>query len=96
MWSTFHIKVFTTSEKAILNSVIKNFCCYSGKTLEKFTHLEKPWRHTRCGLPVDAHSNRIISKELLGEYFIAVKEKFCMLNPGDIGEYSQAIFEQIN
>ncbi|HBR29084.1 MAG TPA: hypothetical protein DD734_04890 [Firmicutes bacterium] len=92
----FDESVFTTSEKAILDSVIKNFCCYSGKTLEKFTHLERPWLHTRDGLPVDVQSNRIISKELIGEYFVAVKEKFCMLTPGDIIEYSKSIFEQIN
>jgi uncharacterized phage-associated protein len=92
----FDESVFETSEKAILDSVIKSVCCYSGKILEKFTHLEKPWRHTRGGLPVDAHSNRIISKELIGEYFFAVKEKFCMLTPGDIEGYSKAIFEQIN
>lgn len=92
----FDESVFTTSEKAILDSVIKNFCCYSGKTLEKFTHLEKPWLHTRDGLPVDVHSNRIIPKKLIGEYFVAVKEKFRMLTPGDIEVYSKAIFEQIN
>jgi putative zinc finger/helix-turn-helix YgiT family protein len=92
----FDESVFTTSEKAILDSVIKNFCCYSGKTLEKFTHMEKPWLITRDGLSADVHSERIISKELIGEYFIAVKEKFCMLTPGDIEEYSKAIFEQIN
>ena len=51
---TFDESVFTTTEKAILDSVIKNFCCYSGKTLESFTHLEEPWRRTRGDLPVDA------------------------------------------
>ncbi|NLT95847.1 MAG: DUF4065 domain-containing protein [Clostridia bacterium] len=91
----FDETVFTTSEKAILDSVIKNFCCYSGKILEKFTHLEKPWRKTRGELPMDVHSNRIIPKELIGEYFLAVKEKFRMLTPGDIEEYSKAIYKQI-
>jgi len=74
----FDESVFTTSEKVILDSVIKNFCCYSGKTLEKFTHMEKPWLNTKDGLPMDAHSGRIIYKELIGKYFIAVKENFCM------------------
>jgi uncharacterized phage-associated protein len=91
----FDESVFTTSEKEILDSVIKNFCCYSGKTLEMFTHLEKPWRHTRGALPVDEHSNRIIPKKLIGEYFAAVEEKYRMLTPGDIEGYSKAIFEQI-
>jgi len=76
--------------------VIKNFCCYSGKTLEAFTHIEKPWLSTRDGLPVDAHSDRIIDKDLIGKYFNAVKDKYCMLTPGDIESYSKAIFEQIN
>jgi putative zinc finger/helix-turn-helix YgiT family protein len=91
----FDDTVFTTSEKAIMDSVIKNFCCYSGKTLERFTHLEKPWRYTRGKLPMNAHSNRIISKELIGEYFTAVKDKYRMLTPGDIEGYSKAIFNQI-
>jgi len=34
-------------------------------------------------------------KELIGEYFIAVKEKHRMLTPGDIEGYSKAMFEQI-
>jgi len=91
----FDESFFTTAEKAILDSIIKNICCYSGKTLEKFTHMEKPWLSTRDGLPVDAHSDHIIPKELIGSYFNAVKEKFCMLTPGDIEVYSKAIFEQI-
>jgi putative zinc finger/helix-turn-helix YgiT family protein len=92
----FDESVFTTTEIAIMDSVIKNFCCYSGKTLEAFTHMEKPWLNTRDGLPVDAHSDRIIDKELIGEYFNSVKDKYCMLTPGDIESYSKAIFEQTN
>ncbi len=92
----FDESVFTTSEKAILDSIIKNFCCYSGKTLEKITHLERPWLHTREGLSVDEHSDRIITKELIGEFFAAVKKKFSMLTPGDIKGYTKAAFEQTN
>lgn len=92
----FDESVFTTTEIAIMDSVIKNFCCYSGKTLEAFTHNEKPWLSTRDGLPVDAHSDRIIDKELIGEYFNAVKVKYSMLTPGDIESYSKVIFEQNN
>ena len=71
----------TDSEKAIIDSVIQNFCCYSGKILERFTHSEMPWLKTRSNLPADAHSNRIISKEPIGEYFTAVKQKYNMLVP---------------
>lgn len=92
---TVEESIFETSEKSILDSVIKNFGCHSGKTLEKFTHLEMPWRQTRVGLPMHTHSNRIIHKELIGKYFLAVKEKFNMLNPGDMEEYSKEIFNRI-
>lgn len=92
----FDESVFTTVEKTILDSVVKNFCCYSGKILEAFTHMEKPWLNTRKGLSVYAHSDRIIDKELIGEYFKAVKEKHDMLTPGDIESYSKEFFQQIN
>ncbi|NLL01328.1 MAG: DUF4065 domain-containing protein [Clostridiales bacterium] len=87
--------VFTTIEKVLLDSVIKNICCYSGKVLEKFTHSEAPWLSTREELPEDAVSNRIIEKKLIGDYFNAVKEKYNMINPNDIKAYAQKMFEQI-
>src|SRR5690606_9972186 len=57
---------------------------------------QRPWLHTREGLSVDEHSDRIITKELIGEYFVVVKKKFSMLTPGDIKGYTKAAFEQIN
>lgn len=91
----FDDSVFSSSEKAILDSVIKNVCCYSGKILEKFTHSEKPWLYTRRDLPTTAASNRTIQKEQIGEYFSLVKEKYNMINPNDIKVYTQNLFEQI-
>ncbi|MCK9471899.1 MAG: DUF4065 domain-containing protein [Bacilli bacterium] len=92
----FDISVLTTAEKTILDSIIKNICCYSGKTLEAFTHMEEPWLRTRKGLSAEFHSERIIEKELIGEYFKAIKEKYNMLTPGDIESYSKERFKQIN
>jgi uncharacterized phage-associated protein len=86
---------FSAAEKVLLDSVIKNICCYSGKVLEEFTHSETPWLSTREDLPEDAASNRIIEKKLIGEYFNAVKEKYNMINPNDIKAYAQKMFEQI-
>ena len=92
----FDVSVFTDSEKAVIDSVIQNFCCYSGKVLERFTHSETPWLKTRGNLPADAHSDRIISKELIGEYFSAVKEKYNMLTPNDVEAYAHRLFERIS
>ncbi|MDF2839084.1 MAG: hypothetical protein K0S60_787, partial [Evtepia sp.] len=91
----FDKTLFSASEFAIIDSIIRNFCCYSGKTLEAFTHLEKPWLKTRNGLPAGAPSDSIIDKDLIGAYFSAVKSKYCMLTPGDIESYSTALFKQI-
>ncbi len=90
----FDISIFTDGEKAIMDSVIQYFCCYSGKILEYFTHSEIPWLKARGNLPAEAHSNRIISKETIGEYFTAVKQKYNMLVPDDIENYAKVMFER--
>ncbi|UNC91299.1 type II TA system antitoxin MqsA family protein [Candidatus Contubernalis alkaliaceticus] len=90
----FDISVFTDAEKAIIDSVVQYFCCYSGKILECFTHSEMPWLKTRGNLPVEAQSNRIISKEMIAEYFTAVKQKYNMLVPDDVENYAKVMFER--
>lgn len=90
----FDISVFTDVEKAIIDSVIQNLCCYSGKILERFTHSEMPWLKARGDLPADAYSNRTISKEFIGDYFNAVRQKYEMLTPDDIENYSKVMFSR--
>lgn len=87
--------MLTTTEKAIIDSVIKNLSCYSGKTLEKFTHFEKPWLETRGELLPNVASSRIVEKELIGQYFLDVKEKYNMLSSADIKVYSDTMFNRI-
>lgn len=91
----FDSSIFSSSEKAVLDSVVKNICCYSGKILERFTHSETPWLSTRGELPENAVSYRIIQKEKIGDYFSDVKEKYNMIIPNDIKEYTKNMFEQI-
>lgn len=91
----FDDSVFSSSEKAILDSVVKYICCYSGKVLEKFTHSEIPWLSVRGELAENALSDRIIPKEQIGSYFTAVKEKYNMINPNDIKEYAQTMIRRI-
>ena len=84
--------VLTETEKEILDSIIVNFGCFSGKILEKMTHVETPWRITRRGLGDYESSNRIIEKDLISEYFSEIKTKFNMLNFSDIKDYSSDLF----
>ncbi len=83
----------TASEKALFDSVINNFCCYSGKILERFTHSEMPWIDAREGLPLHASSNQTIPKESIGEYFVTVKAKYNMVKPNNIKMYAMDMFE---
>ncbi|MCR5824930.1 MAG: DUF4065 domain-containing protein [Oscillospiraceae bacterium] len=90
----FDASVFSSGEKAMIDSIVNSICCYSGKILERFTHNETPWIVTRGDLPVTAPSDRIIEKKLIGEYFDMVKAKYNMVNPVDIREYARFMFRQ--
>lgn len=90
----FDTSIFTNIEKSIIDSVAHHFCCYSGKILEHFTHSEMPWIKTRGDLHSDEASTRIISKDLIGKYFIAVKEKYNMLTTNDIENYAKDMFSK--
>ena len=90
----FNSAVFSSGELTISDSIIKHLCCYSGKILERFTHNEAPWLITRGDLPVNAPSDRIIPKDLIGEYFASVKEKYKMVNAGDIEVYAKDMFQK--
>ena len=85
----------TLCEKTILDSVINAFCCYSGKTLERFTHAESPWLDTRDGIPDNAPSDKIIAKDAIADYFGKVKTKYNMIIPGDIKEYALTMFDLV-
>ena len=85
----------TRLEREILDNVLKNFGCYSGKILEEMTHVELPWAKTRIGLDDKENSNRIIEKDLIVEYFSGVKDKYNMLKVSDIKDYSMDLFEKI-
>ena len=92
--SPFDASVFSVGEKAVYDSVINFFCCYSGRILERFTHNEAPWLKARGSLPLTAYSEEVISREDLGSYFLAVKEKYRMVNPADIRAYAEDMFRQ--
>ena len=89
------ISSMPAEEKVLLDSVVKHICCYSGKTLESFTHVETPWISTRGNLPAEASTDKVIPKQIIGEYFSSVKDKYCMLNPSNIKDYVQDMFSKI-
>jgi uncharacterized phage-associated protein len=86
---------FSSSEKLILDNVARHICCYSGRILEQFAHSETPWLLARGDLPENEKSSQVISKKIMGEYFVTVKNNYNMVNPSDIKKYVQNMFEQI-
>ena len=82
-------------EIEVINSVLGNFGCYSGKILEKMTHIEMPWLETRGDLKHNEVSSKNIDKELIAKYFEEIKNKYNMKNLGDIRNYSSELFEDV-
>ncbi|MDI0267224.1 DUF4065 domain-containing protein [Clostridioides difficile] len=82
-------------EEKIVDAVIKYFGCYSGKTLERMTHEEKPWVISRQGLGRYESSNNIIEKDVIDEYFNNIKSKYNIINISDINDYSSVLFKKI-
>lgn len=89
---SFDYSIFSAQEKAVIDSVIKNICCYSGKILEMFTHSESPWINTRGNLPEGASSDNVIDKQMIADFFVKIKEKYSMNTPRDIQLYTKDMF----
>lgn len=62
--------------KQVINLVVESFGMYSGKTLERITHGEAPWKDARANCLPDEPSNEVISKEAIRKYFSEVAEKY--------------------
>lgn len=84
--------MFSTEETEVIDSVAKYVCCYSGKVLENFTHLESPWLSARGNLLKLNPSSEIITKENIGQYFENIKDEYNMTSPNDIKEYTNTMF----
>lgn len=54
----------------VLIYVKENYGKYDSKFLEEMTHNQEPWINAREGLDPDERSEKIISKEIITEYFI--------------------------
>jgi len=84
--------VLTEDQKKIIDLVIETFGMYGGKTLERITHKEEPWKAARKGYDDDISSNEIISKESIRDYFRSVDLKYDLTSEEGIKKY---IFEML-
>ena len=85
----------TEEEQFFIELIMRYFGCYSGKSLERMTHCEKPWRETRKSLASSQTSRKIMDQDLIESYFNEVSKKYKMLSITDIVDYSTALFTRV-
>lgn len=81
-------------EKEYLDEILKNFGCYSGNILKEMTHLTDPWITTREGLNEDEPSERIITQDIIDNYFNKICKEYDINNIKDIKKYSDELFKK--
>lgn len=77
----------SNKEKEVIDLVIDTFGMYSGKVLEKITHLEEPWENARKGYLSTEVSNVFISKEEIKKYFEKVHKKYDITTKEGVRNY---------
>lgn len=83
----------TIEERKIIDLVVNTFGLYGGKTLERITHNESPWRLARKGYDDSIPSNEIITKDSIKEYFSSINQKYPLNSEEGIREYINAMFQ---
>lgn len=79
----------------LVDEVIRCFGCYSGKTLEKMTHLSESWVSAREGVMKDEASNKKIDKEMMKLEFLSICERYNISNYSLIFKYSNRLFKKV-
>lgn len=90
-----NINSLTEKEVYLIDEVIKSFGCFSGKTLEKMTHLSQSWLNSRSGLDLEVPSNNIISKEIIEKEFKDICVKYHIKDYNYISRYSNKLFKKV-
>lgn len=79
----------------LIDEVIKNFGCYSGKILEEMTHQTLPWLKAREGVEIKESSNRKILISDMQGFFKEICYQYQISSPKDISRYSKKMFQRI-
>ncbi len=66
----------TEEERQVIDLVVNTFGIYGGKTLERITHKEEPWRNAREGYGDNIPSNETIEKDSIRRYYEMVHETY--------------------
>lgn len=75
------------NEKRVINMVAESFGIYNGKTLERITHKETPWKEARADCLENQRSNEVIAKESMKKYFQEAARQYDLTSVEGIREY---------
>lgn len=59
----------TDSQRGTVDKVLDYYGDKNAQWLSQLTHMEEPWRKARTGLPADAYSHAVITKESMAMYY---------------------------
>lgn len=77
----------TENEKRVIDLVIESFGMYSGKTLERITHAETPWKEARADCLPEERSHEVITKTAIKDYFTKLSKRYDIGTPEGIRTY---------
>ncbi len=83
------------SEIELIDQVISCFGCYSGKILEKMSHLTEPWLQARKDLKEDEVSDHSISEKDMKKFFLTICEEYQIHSIQEIPKYSKKMFRKV-
>lgn len=81
--------------KQVINLVVDSFGMYSGKTLERITHGEAPWKDARSNCLPGEPSDEVITKEAIKQYFSEVAEKYDIGSVNGIRSYINSTLQTV-
>lgn len=59
----------TAEQKDTVDVVLEHYAPHDAQWLSQLTHMEAPWKTARGGLPDNANSSEVITKESMGMYY---------------------------
>lgn len=83
----------TDEERRIIDLVVTTFGEYSGKTLERITHAEIPWKLARKGYADSIPSNELIPKETIKTYYIKKNREYNFSTEEGLKKYIHNILQ---
>lgn len=83
------------NEKEVIDLVIGTFGVFSGKTLERITHNETPWKEARENCLPEESSNEVISKESIKSYFSKVSKEYKLSETEGIDKYIKSRLQMV-